>query len=247
MLNNDLKIIQDWIHYKLIHIYSLTEKLNSLILKDMDDNKSKINELKNHQIPNFKESIYERGYKTPRELKELEKVEPETVKEFNRQFWISIKLIWEESQIAMAENSFLQLNNSSIFLLTIAHFENGLRLLCEYYKKERKITLSWRDLKGSSLDVYKNYFIKVVGLNYNFGKSTKWSEMRESYLIRNFLIHKGGILDDSEQSKKALVIASKNKLLKFNESYELIISKDYLNNVIEVADNFYLDFFNNAK
>ncbi|MFZ1520078.1 MAG: hypothetical protein WAU11_14970 [Ignavibacteriaceae bacterium] len=234
---------EKWIRIKLIQISLLLEKMNDLLNSDIKNQKEKVDNLKIKNNPKFMDSVYKRGYKTINDIKKLEKLEPLTAMKYQKQIWISLKLDWEETKLNLAKDNFHQLTLKSIFLLIMAHIENSLRTVCEQLKEEKKLLLGWNDLKGSTLDVYKNYITKVAKFSYDFGSSKNWNSIKDNYILRNYLIHNEGGFDNSEKFKRLKKIVDDSDELKFNNKMEFELSLKYLHSLIDQADNFIDELF----
>ncbi|MBX3009762.1 MAG: hypothetical protein KF816_17185 [Melioribacteraceae bacterium] len=238
---NDINQIEEYINHKLIFISMLVERTEVLIENDIADTKISLEEIKKEYKPDFVKSIFDSGYRTPFDFKKLQEEKPEIALEFSKQLRLSHKVNWKETQIVVAESNYQQLVVSSLFLFVVSHLETGLRLICDYIKNKNGLELSWADLKGSSLDVYKKYLSKVAHVSYCFDKSISWPCMKEYYIIRNFVIHRGCLLDDSDISKKVIELVKKYTNLSIRNNLELIINKDFIDEVIDQSDKFFND------
>lgn len=126
---------------------------------------------------------------------------------------------------------------SSALLTVYSLMETELFAICEIEKKRKEIKISAKEVKGIGIiDQYKNYLIKVIGLNSNwFSDSVEWKEIKKYQMIRNSFAHKNGCLD----RKNASVV---NDLvgLKYNENSDSlsIYSSEFLNNFIKICEEF---------
>ena len=236
--------IIDWTHLRFIALGSLVNKLPDLLEKDFNDDATLLLSLKNQYNPTFKNDVYSRGYKTFSDLENLERIEPETYKEFNRQIGIELNIAKLEGDLFEAKLNFERIAMSSIYLMVLAHFEDCLRRTCDVVKEELKCSLKWDDLRGSTLDSFKNYINKVLNIHFDFNISNEWKLLREYQIIRNFIIHNGGIIDDSEQSKKVMLIIEQNEYKLFDLFGQINLSRNYIIEVIRNADNFFVNLFN---
>ena len=102
-------------------------------------------------------------------------------------------------------------------------------MFCEYLLSIEKGI--WTSLEGgSTLNSVKKYFQNSSIINYDVGNSYYWATLALHYKVRNIIIHKGGLIDESQNSK--MVIENLPSIIKDNG---LLINLDFLNDVNENA------------
>lgn len=82
--------------------------------------------------------------------------------------------------------------------------ETELRKFCSTIQKERKLTISLSDLKGSAIDQTWTFLSKVVGIPSNDLPTAEWEKLRSLQKIRNCIAHAHGWVRDSGRDETFL-------------------------------------------
>lgn len=95
---------------------------------------------------------------------------------------------WADDYWLYTETNLMRM---SLFLSLYAFLELILEELCRLQQIEHDFTLTSTDLYGHGIERSKNYLTKVAGIDFAFGESKEWSEIKKYQKLRNHFAHKG--------------------------------------------------------
>ena len=121
--------------------------------------------------------------------------------------------------------------------LTILYsfFESTFREIAKAEKEIRKIKLKPDDLKGNGIQLFRDYLVKVIGVDLS-SLDSSWLEIDKAKKIRNYIVHTESDNADNKKNQQVKEICDKNVSLSFTEGTNEvnILSSKYLT---EFADN----------
>jgi len=139
------------------------------------------------------------------------------------------------SQYFYLAESLPNILRTSFIVTCYSYLEHELIQKCKIEKNAKPLQLSINDLNGKGIEQAKNYLIKVVGIDFPIGEP--WNEIMNIKDIRNFIVHKRGILDNSKKAEKIRTYIDKRQDISL-ELDEIILSADYCRYVINIFDKF---------
>lgn len=157
--------------------------------------------------------------------------------------WVD-KVIWPDKKGHMPTMAIEVLNHVHIFqpslfyksTLTVLYtfFESNLRELAKFERDKRKLKIKPNDLRGEGISLYKDYFIKVIGIDLTTIEHI-WSKIDKVRKIRNSIVHNDFDNPDSEKIKEVIKICQECEDLQY--AGEVVIQRSkYL---IDFTDNVY--------
>jgi len=128
-------------------------------------------------------------------------------------------LVYHADEYETIEKDFPRVLRYSCFTLLYSLLETNLEHICDFVKSNKSLALAPRDLAGKGIERSRIYLKKVA--NVEFPDSTsEWNEIKNYNRIRNCIVHRQGILIDSEDSRKVEeYIGSKENLEVFNDGH----------------------------
>jgi hypothetical protein len=151
--------------------------------------------------PNLAEEAAKDGFKTLADYRHLRATDLERANRIAQQFAARFSQTLVGVEMALSRSFYPTVIWSSFAVMAVALFEDSLSLLCDYLGKKAGIDLRLNDLRGSSImERCKIFFQKVLILNHDFETSESWTRLTIHRRVRNFIVHSGGILDDSERA-----------------------------------------------
>lgn len=122
--------------------------------------------------------------------------------------------------------------NSSFFISIYCYLEEWLDNQCKKFNKEDpEIILSLSDIKDSGISRAKIYLCKVAKCSFNFGSSTDWNEIKKYNLLRNSIVHNGGIINNEELQKYVKSNKNLHEQKIFEENF-VILGDDFCEEVL---------------
>jgi hypothetical protein len=233
---------------RLTQIGILANKLFRYLNLDTDELHNRIESLNSEsllKLPNLMEVASKEGYKTFGDYKKLEELDPKRVEQIFMQNSLQQSKLWNEVHLSLHQNMFPHITWSSLFLISMSHFEYSLILLSKFFQDEGEILLTVKDISGQSIyDKFVTYCLKALILKYNFGNSENWVKVKRHQKIRNLIVHNNGIIDDSSRSKSIKKLIDSNQInIKYNENNNIEVTKIYLDEVINDLQNWLIEFF----
>lgn len=109
-----------------------------------------------------------------------------------------------------AEMTFPMILRNSLFIAIASHFEHVLRRWCKLVASEWSLPAFPRKPKNRNLPVLHHclcYLRDVAGLQLGaLAESQEWQRLDAARLVRNALIHDGGVLDEDDDGVKAKIV-----------------------------------------
>ena len=152
-----------------------------------------------------------------------------------------------ELDIGLAEKSFKTLGLTSIFIMSYSYFEECLCRTCEIIYKSKGLKISWKDLKGSTLEAIRIFFNKVLSVDYDFSNSQEWNLIQRYQSIRNYLLHSGSIVFPIDNSSKIVDCINTFKDISINDANEIIIKTEFITESIIVYEKFFAGLLPSIK
>ena len=121
--------------------------------------------------------------------------------------------ILKHKVIDMFTESFSSILLNSVLISTWVFMEAEFRGYCNAMQKAMGIDLAYSNLKGTAIERFKVYTVKVLKLDFRL-KDVNWEDLKAISEIRNSLIHVDGIVKN-----KKLV----NNFIKHNNLHGLLI------------------------
>ena len=135
------------------------------------------------------------------------------------------------SNIKFEKDETEQLMIRSFVVSIFGFLENEVNFLCDEIKKEKKINLSFRDMKGSGIDRSLLYLKKVAEVE--FPTDPRLKEKFVNYrTLRNIIVHSNGFPSDEKTKAKVIEISTKMKDFKVNSIGEITYSRKFTDNII---------------
>jgi len=247
-----LKELKHFSLMRLTHIYILSMQLDSFISQEsqeLKDRKEKLDKDKPLQLPNLMDFAHEEGIINIQDYRKLKKENPEKFKAISEQLGLILSIIRIETDNILFNDVFPTITWSSLFLISMAHLEYSLILICNHFTEIKKLNLKLSDLNGSS--TYEKFILfvsKVAKVDYSFDRSMFWQKVRNHQKIRNLLMHNNGLIDDSDRAKVVKKLIEDGQInLKWNNLMILLFTSEYLESVITDSQNWMEEFFNKLK
>ncbi len=234
---------------RLTQIYILSNKLRQYLDDELVDLNNNLKSLDNNELlssPDLMEQAKKEGIVSGRDYKKLEKTDPQRFKNIFEQNSLKFSKLMSEVNMNLHINLFPHITWSSLFLISMSHFEYSFILISNFFQDKKKIKLSLSEISGhNNYEKFKTYSLKVIELNYDFCESNKWSKIKDHQKVRNLIVHNNGILDGSQRANSVKELID-NKKIKLNYSGDLNIklSKDYLEEVIFDLQEWLEEFYN---
>lgn len=152
--------------------------------------------------------------------------------------WLD-KEIWPDKNEPMPTMIIEIMNQIKIFTpnifykssLTVLYsfFELTFREVTNAEREKRKILLNINDLKGNGISLYRDYLVKVIGIDL-LPLDNLMQEIDKTKKIRNYIVHNESENCDNKKVIQIIDICKKNDYLSFSEdTCEInILSSEYL-------------------
>ena len=111
----------------------------------------------------------------------------------------------------------------SCIVSLFSSLEVTMNKLCDELRKRKELKLSVQDLKGNVLERTEKYIARVAQINFPKTQITYLNDLNK---IRNCIVHAGGYVEGSKNSKELLQIVKKTKGLSISDDGYLDISKE---------------------
>lgn len=103
--------------------------------------------------------------------------------------------ILKDIAIGMFTESFSSILFKSVLISTWVFMESEFKGYCNAMQRAMGVDLSYSDLKGSAIDRFKNYTLKVLKLDLRLNNEN-WEDLKAINEIRNSLIH--GVVENKQ-------------------------------------------------
>jgi len=122
-------------------------------------------------------------------------------------------------------------------------------LLSRYLTKPEKYNFDSPELgDGSIIKKFKKLTSKIINVEYNYSNCKYWNNINLHRKVRNSIIHNGGVLKYSKDSEYIMNIAnSGNSPLKLINNTRLLITKEYIEEVIVDYQNWFQKFIKHIR
>ena len=142
----------------------------------------------------------------------------------------------------IADNFPIILNNSS-FLFSYSLLERYLREVSNFIREQYNYQITCSDLKGQGITLYKNYLKKYSGFAFP-DNSQYWQDINRYNELRNIIIHNAGEIDNPADQRYAKIkdFIDKNTNIALNEYNQIIISEEFMREVVRNIRGFLIDF-----
>ena len=209
MNNNTIVSLSEYTQQRFSHIFLMAKNFNLYLNTEninLKDNIIQLEEVINNEALRTSNKNY-----TVSEFKKLWKEDPKQAQEFlkphgYKMYDASLKLRFE-----LSSRIFPSILWSSLLVMIIAHFENSLLLICDTLAIEQGEKLTIKHISGNSISEKAKIFLnKVLVINFDFGLSEHWKDIRMYRKIRNVIIHHGGYLKDSDYRDLKTIIENSN-------------------------------------
>jgi hypothetical protein len=95
--------------------------------------------------------------------------------------------------------TFPRILRNSFFVSAYSLLEHKMAIICRWLKKDKQIPISWSDLRGGTLDQFKNY-CKLASLDLTYADQN-WKEINDYRRIRNCIVHNRGLIKGSREER----------------------------------------------
>jgi hypothetical protein len=134
----------------------------------------------------------------------------------------------------------------SFIVLLYLVIEHQLNQLCDEIKKRRNLPIRSNEMSGDALKRSKVYLEKVAGISIK-----NWGTLEDLSKVRNCIVHALGKVELSKDDKYLRLLIKKNIGLSISdeESQEqgfLIISAEYCEAAVQIAEQFFDEIFDAA-
>lgn len=184
-------------------------------------------------LNDFEKYISETGEVLGKSIAEREKKaklhyeDPEVLRHYR--FSVTHGLIFRESFII------------SLGILT----EKTVKMISKTYRKGRNLKLNLSDLSGASyLEQFKIYFTKVYHAGFPFDEAI-WIDLKNVIIIRNCLVHRGGIFEDYETAK-ILDFYRRNSKLNMQDIVFIRTDEEFCRTCLNIVNSFFKKVFAKA-
>ena len=132
------------------------------------------------------------------------------------------------------EEHFPSLQRRSAMITVYGYFEHELVRLCNLFKDEKQLSLSFSDLKDDGIQRSTNYLQKVAHLNVHKNSPT-WKSINRVRIIRNMVVHRDVRLRDSQGRIPSEVndAVTNLKHLRTTES-EIVLEMGFVAQVVDI-------------
>jgi len=153
---------------------------------------------------------------------------PPDKQEFYKQYWLE-----EFNQYSI---EFPRILRNSFLVTAISLLEFELAIICKKLKEQQQIPISWRELKGDTLEQAKR-FCNVAGLNIA-SDNENWQNIQNVYLVRNCIVHNNGSIKGSKDERKLIKFAQQERIISQGEDKEIDLTKQFCKEVIALTEDF---------
>ncbi len=105
--------------------------------------------------------------------------------------------IFKDIAIEMFTESFTSILYDSVLISAWVFMEAVFNGYCNAMQRAMGIDLPYSDLKGSAIERFRNYTLKVLKLDLRL-KDDNWEDLKVINEIRNSLVHKDGIVGNKK-------------------------------------------------
>ena len=140
--------------------------------------------------------------------------------------------ILEDTAISMFAESFTTILFESVIISTWIFMEAEFKGYCNAMKDAKGIDLSYSDLKGSAIDRFRNYTVKVLKLDLRL-ENENWEDLRAINQIRNTLVH-GAI----ENKRLINIFTKRNNLSGLLRDNNIMLDPNNLTVIIRLCRRF---------
>ncbi|WP_375320663.1 hypothetical protein [Aliivibrio logei] len=134
----------------------------------------------------------------------------------------------------------LVLYRQSTLVSLYTYLESSLHLFCLYSRKRNGFVVNVSDYRGEGIVRSKEYLEKHGVLDVSLINGS-WSNLQSFNKIRNCLVHCNGDLLTYKNKKQIISIVNNNKFLSLKEESSLIITKEYVDFIINEIESFLLE------
>lgn len=158
----------------------------------------------------------------------MDKLPPEERDEFG-EFYSDTYWDYAETFPTILRNSFL--------VSTYSLLEQKMAFICEQLQKDKSLTVSWKDLKGDTLEQFKKY-CNLASLPLSFNNQA-WQEINNYSLVRNCIVHNNGLIEGFREERKLHAYAkAKNIISKELIRKQIILTEQFCEEVIKTIKAF---------
>lgn len=129
----------------------------------------------------------------------------------------------------------------SFLVACYSYLEQELIAECKVERNVKSLSLDVTDLSGKGIIRAKNYLTKVAGVDFPDYES--WNEITYIMKIRNFIVHRDGVLDDSKKAEKIRAYIGRRQDISIMEN-KIILSADYCRHVVNIIEAFLGSLYN---
>lgn len=151
--------------------------------------------------------------------------------EFAKQYWLEKFNRYSIEFPRILRNSFL------VTAISLLEFE--LAIIGKKLKEQQAIPISWRELKGDTLEQAKR-FCKIAGLNIS-SDNENWQNIQDVYLVRNCIVHNNGTIKGSRDERKLNRFAQQEGIISKGDDKEIDLTKKFCIEVIALTEDFTSD------
>ncbi|GAG69304.1 unnamed protein product [marine sediment metagenome] len=131
---------------------------------------------------------------------------------------------------------------SSLFIMYYALLENELVNLCKNLYKHYNYSIKLTDFQGKGIFRVQTYLKKVAKIDFP-DQTSSWDDIVSYNHIRNFIIHNGGRLDNSNRGKEVESFITDRPSMNLDHLKNIQFSKDFCPEVIGTLKSFFGDLF----
>lgn len=103
--------------------------------------------------------------------------------------------ILKDIALGMFSESFSSILFKSVLISTWVFMESEFKGYCNAMQRAMGVDLSYSDLKGSAIDRFRNYTLKVLKLDLRL-KDENWEDLKAINEIRNSIVH--GVVENKQ-------------------------------------------------
>lgn len=181
-------------------------------------------------------------------LKEINKFIEETHKRLEslNKSYIKEHYEFDEWQVISFgyEEIFGDILRKSFIVTLVILLELLIATYCDEFKRQLHLKIGWKDFRGASLDRFKLFINKLVGIKLSISNNT-WRDLHSILALRNCLVHADGCLKNFAEANKIIDFSKRYSSLKIESNY-LFISLRTCEDCLAVVRDFIAAIYGDA-
>lgn len=169
----------------------------------------------------------------------MEKERPQNADEEDHQLFMNQQQALED----LFEQDLAPAMRYSFVVLMHTVFETRLRAFCSDMQSERRISISLRDLRGSSIEQARTYLTKLVKLQV--ADFPDWQHLRTLQKVRDCIVHAFGYVAELSKEKEEGIreLASQSIGLTIDDYGRLALTKRFCDEHLSCLATFFHSIF----